>query len=166
MYFSAQLLYFSALWFLFGTFLYFHLLAEIISVFIYSFPQLGELAEHSGDITWCHTPESQGLRQGSFAHVWCPGFYICCLGFCSCSPRDTPWLPHCGSQGVFHSWVLWNCDNWRNGSWKGISPRALQCGGLRHTPHSFCEGGLFASHGASAWGAGFRLGTHLVAYGT
>ena len=35
---------------------------------------------------------------------------------------------------------------------------------LRHVLQSCCEKGFFASLRASAWGANFRFGTHLVAY--
>ena len=93
-------------------------------------------------------------QRGAFPGVWYPSF---CPGFYSCPPGDMPRPPGPGSQGAWHSCVLWGCHCWRDRPWEASTPRALQ---REHTetPQLSCDRGLLA-----ILGAGFRSGTHLEA---
>lgn len=57
----------------------------------------------------CHNQNTSISWRGASTYVWCPGFYVLWLGFCSCHLGDAPWSPGSGGQGSFRSWVSWGC---------------------------------------------------------
>lgn len=78
--------------------------------------------------------------------------------FCGCNSGDALWLPGSGGQGSWSSWVQGDGHGHRRGSWQTTIPVAL-CRQQKETPTPvFCERGLSACAGASAWWAGSRFG--------
>ena len=107
------------------------------------------------------------LLERSFAHIWYADFYICCPVFTFLCV----WLPLNGCPLIFWLWwsglgltFLWDCGNWRDGSWQATTPRALNRQWTEaHPLVSLWRRPLFP--GAADWDVRVRCGIHLVAYG-
>ena len=100
-------------------------------------------------------------QRGELYTCLVPWFLYPVLTFCSFCPRDSPWLPGCDGQGGLCSWAPQDCGYHRDGSRQNTAHRADWS---IPSPQSFCEVGLFTCPGAVAWEAGFKYGTHRVAY--
>lgn len=65
------------------------------------------------------------------------------------------------TQQGLHSWVTWDSNRCRNGSWQATTTGAQYRQQIGTHYQSFCERDLFASPEVSASGARFWFGTHL-----
>lgn len=98
----------------------------------------------------CCAPEDQCLLQGNFTHVWC---LICMAGAPVFAASNQETSLNCLALVVRQAYILM-CRR-SVAIRKMVLERILPKGhytdcGLRHTPQSFCEGGLFACAGVLA----------------
>ena len=84
-----------------------------------------------------------------------------------------PWFLQVSPRGgPLIAWLWWPgracvpvLNNQRDSSWQAFTHRTLHRYHTKIHPQSFCEWGLYACPGSLVWGASFRSGTQIGAYG-